>query len=163
MQQAEQYVKQIEQQESEKQLRVEQELVKQKQVLVEVEQEVVKLTTEARRRQEVAVIEASFNWDDVGSWTSLERLRGKNDDGNTLVGKCATIETSNSILRSEGDHLVATDVVSRSGLVHRLSVPGPAAVRLPRLARPVPRTRPSSAAPGPDPSPGSPAPPHRAC
>ena len=57
-QQAQQYVKEIEQQLSEQQLKVEQELVKQKQVLVGVDQEVVKLTTEAKQLQEVAVIEA---------------------------------------------------------------------------------------------------------
>jgi regulator of protease activity HflC (stomatin/prohibitin superfamily) len=59
LQQANQYVKEIEQQASEQQLKIEQELVKQKQVLVAVEQEVVKLTTEAQRQQEVAVIEAN--------------------------------------------------------------------------------------------------------
>ncbi|QDT02690.1 SPFH domain / Band 7 family protein [Rubripirellula lacrimiformis] len=58
VQESEQYIKQIEQQLSEQQLKVEQELVKQKQVLIAVEQEVVKLTVEAQRRQEVAVIEA---------------------------------------------------------------------------------------------------------
>lgn len=58
VQQAEQYAKQIEQQLSEQQLKIEQELVKQKQVLVGVEREVVKLTFEAQRKQEVAVIEA---------------------------------------------------------------------------------------------------------
>lgn len=57
-QEAAQYVKQIEQQLSEQQLKVEQELVMRKQVLVEVDREVVKLTTEAQRAQEVAVIEA---------------------------------------------------------------------------------------------------------
>lgn len=57
-QQAEQYVKEIEQQLSEQQLKIEQELVKQKQVLVEVDREVVKLTVEAQRQQEVAIIEA---------------------------------------------------------------------------------------------------------
>ena len=59
VQKAEQYVKQIEQQASEQQLRVEQELVQRKQILVEVEREVVKLTTEAMRKQEVAVIESN--------------------------------------------------------------------------------------------------------
>jgi regulator of protease activity HflC (stomatin/prohibitin superfamily) len=58
VQQAEQYVKQIEQQTSEQELKVEQELVKQKQVLIEAEQEVVKITIEAQRQQEVAVIGA---------------------------------------------------------------------------------------------------------
>ena len=57
-QQAQQYIKQIEQQTSEQQLKIEQELVKQKEALVEVEREVVKLTTQAQREQEVAVIEA---------------------------------------------------------------------------------------------------------
>lgn len=59
VQQAQQYAKQIEQQLSEQQLKIEQELVKQKQVLVGVEQEVVKLTVESQRKQEVAVIEAN--------------------------------------------------------------------------------------------------------
>ncbi|MEM9588907.1 MAG: SPFH domain-containing protein, partial [Planctomycetota bacterium] len=59
VQKADQYVKQIEQQESEKQLRVEQELVKRKEALVEVDREVVTLTTQAKREQEVAIIEAN--------------------------------------------------------------------------------------------------------
>ncbi|MGB7325483.1 MAG: band 7 protein, partial [Rubripirellula sp.] len=57
-QQSEQYVKEIEQQLSEQNLIVEQELVKQKQALIAAEQEVVKLTVEAQRQQEVAVIGA---------------------------------------------------------------------------------------------------------
>lgn len=59
VQKAQQYAKQIQQQESEKQLKIEQELVKQKQVLVEVDRDVVRLTTEAQRKQEVAVIESN--------------------------------------------------------------------------------------------------------
>ncbi len=59
VQKADQYIKQIEQQSSEKELRIEQELVKRKEALVEVEREVVKLTTEAKRQQEVAVIGAN--------------------------------------------------------------------------------------------------------
>ena len=58
-QKGEQYVKQIEQQESEKNLSIEQEMVKQKQALIEVEREVVTLTTEAKRKQEVAIIGAN--------------------------------------------------------------------------------------------------------
>ena len=57
-QEAKQYAKQIDQQLSEQQLKIEQEMVVRKQVLVAVEQEVVKLTTAAQRAQEVAVIEA---------------------------------------------------------------------------------------------------------
>lgn len=70
------------------------------------------------RAEEVAVVEAPFNWDDVGSWTSLERLRGTDDDGNTTVGKSVVIDTKNSILRSEGDHLIATVGVEDLIIVH---------------------------------------------
>ncbi|WP_168564237.1 SPFH domain-containing protein [Crateriforma spongiae] len=59
VQQAAQYQKEIEQQASEQQLRMEQELVKRKEVLVEADREVVTLTTEAQRQQDVAVIEAN--------------------------------------------------------------------------------------------------------
>ncbi|MEM9645276.1 MAG: SPFH domain-containing protein [Planctomycetota bacterium] len=59
VQQAEQYQKQIQQQASEQQLRIEQELVNRKKVLVEADREVVTQTTEALRQQEVAVIEAN--------------------------------------------------------------------------------------------------------
>lgn len=54
-----QYGREIEQQVSEQELAVEQELVKQKQAIVEAEQAVVKVVTEAKREQEVAVIEAN--------------------------------------------------------------------------------------------------------
>ena len=57
--QYEQYQRQILQQESEKELAIEQELIKRKQAIVEGEREVVKLVTEAERRQEVALIEAN--------------------------------------------------------------------------------------------------------
>lgn len=70
------------------------------------------------RAEEVAVIEAPFGWDDVGSWTSLERLHKQNEDGNTFVGKTVTVDTSNSILRSEGDHLIATVGVKDLIVVH---------------------------------------------
>lgn len=70
------------------------------------------------RAEEVAVIEAPFNWDDVGSWTSLERLRGTDDAGNTTVGRCLHVETKNSIIRSEGDHLIAAVGVEDLIVVH---------------------------------------------
>lgn len=70
------------------------------------------------RAEEVAMIEAPFDWDDVGSWTSLERLRGTDEHGNTVVGNCLSVETSNSILRSEGNHLVATVGVEDLIVVH---------------------------------------------
>lgn len=57
-QQEEQYQQEILQQESEQNLAIEKELVKQKQALVQADQTVIKLTTEALQEQEVAVTEA---------------------------------------------------------------------------------------------------------
>lgn len=70
------------------------------------------------RAEEVVVIEAPFRWDDVGSWTSLERLHDQTDEGNTIMGKCVAIDSSNSVLRSEGEHLIATVGVKDLIVVH---------------------------------------------
>lgn len=56
----------------------------------------------------IVAIEAKFDWDDVGSWRSLVRLRGVDDDGNTVVGKHLGLETRNTLIRSSDDHLIVT-------------------------------------------------------
>src|SRR4029079_11814013 len=57
---------------------------------------------------DVAVIEATFAWDDVGSWQSLARLRGADEQGNTIVGKHLGVNTTGTIVRGADGHLVAT-------------------------------------------------------
>lgn len=56
----------------------------------------------------VAVIEAPFEWDDLGGWQSLPRRLGEDTDGNTIVGKHLGLKTKGSIVRSSDDHLVVT-------------------------------------------------------
>jgi mannose-1-phosphate guanylyltransferase len=58
--------------------------------------------------QDVAVIEAPFRWDDVGSWQSIARLRGADGDGNTIVAKHLGLDTHGSIVRGPSDHLIVT-------------------------------------------------------
>jgi mannose-1-phosphate guanylyltransferase len=70
------------------------------------------------RHSKVAVIEAPFAWDDVGSWQSLARTLGTDADGNTIVGKHLGIRTSGSIVRTTSDHLVATLGLSDIIVVH---------------------------------------------
>jgi len=60
------------------------------------------------KHPDVAVIEAPFQWDDVGSWQSLPRSLGTDASGNTIVGKHLGIRTSGSIIRTSSDHLVVT-------------------------------------------------------
>lgn len=56
----------------------------------------------------VAVVEAPFNWDDVGSWQSLGRLHPSDEDQNTVVGDHVGIDTTGSIVFSDPDHTVVT-------------------------------------------------------
>jgi mannose-1-phosphate guanylyltransferase len=70
------------------------------------------------RYEQVAVIEAPFAWDDVGSWRSLQRLRGDDDAGNTTVGKHLAIRTTNTIVRTDDQHLVVTLGVNDLIVIH---------------------------------------------
>lgn len=66
----------------------------------------------------VAVIEAPFEWDDLGGWQSLSRLRGNDAHGNTIIGRHLGLETQGTIVRTDDDHLVVTLGVSDMIVVH---------------------------------------------
>lgn len=66
----------------------------------------------------VVVLEAPFEWDDVGSWEALPRLLGQDADGNTFDGTCAAVSTRGCIVRTAGEHLVATVGVEDLIIVH---------------------------------------------
>jgi mannose-1-phosphate guanylyltransferase len=63
---------------------------------------------EGSRDAELFVVEAAFQWDDVGSWQSLPAVLGQDDRGNSVVGPHAGIETTGCVIRTTPDHLVAT-------------------------------------------------------
>ncbi len=44
------------------------------------------------RYSDVAVIEATFRWDDVGSWQSIGRLTQPDEQGNCVRGKYLPIQ-----------------------------------------------------------------------
>lgn len=58
--------------------------------------------------RDVAVIVAPYDWDDLGSWLSLARLLGTDQDDNTIVGKHLGMNTKGTIVRSSDNHLVVT-------------------------------------------------------
>lgn len=70
------------------------------------------------KHPDIAVIEAPFQWDDVGSWQALSRSLGTDADGNTLVGKTIAIRTKDCIVRSAGEHLIATIGMQDCIVVH---------------------------------------------
>ena len=59
---------------------------------------------------EVVVIEAPFDWDDVGSWRALERLRQADAEGNVVdAQRHLAIDTTGTVVRcGDPDHVVVT-------------------------------------------------------
>jgi len=66
----------------------------------------------------VCVLEAPFDWDDVGSWQALPRLLTPDRDGNTHVGRVCGIDSTGCIVRTTDEHLVATIGVKDLVIVH---------------------------------------------
>lgn len=58
------------------------------------------------RYPHVAVIEADFYWDDVGNWHALSRVHGTDERGNCAVGKNLLLDSENTIVWNQGEHLV---------------------------------------------------------
>ncbi|HEX5445065.1 MAG TPA: mannose-1-phosphate guanylyltransferase [Pirellulales bacterium] len=68
--------------------------------------------------RDVVVIEAPFDWDDVGSWQALARLHGADEHGNTVLGKHVGVDTSGTIVRGPQDHLIVTLGLRDCVIVH---------------------------------------------
>jgi mannose-1-phosphate guanylyltransferase len=68
--------------------------------------------------RDVVVVEATFNWDDVGSWQSLARLRGVDAQGNTISGRHLGIDTTGTIVRGDDGHLIVTLGLADCIVVH---------------------------------------------
>jgi mannose-1-phosphate guanylyltransferase len=67
---------------------------------------------------DVAVIEAPFEWDDLGGWQSLARMVGSDENGNTIVGTHLGLSTEGTIVRADDGHLVVTLGVKDCIIVH---------------------------------------------
>ncbi|MAG93514.1 MAG: mannose-1-phosphate guanyltransferase [Planctomycetaceae bacterium] len=71
------------------------------------------------RAQDVCVVEAPFDWDDVGSWQALTRLLGVGPDGNTVDGDFCGIDSSGCIVRStDKEHLITAIGMRDCIIVH---------------------------------------------
>ncbi|WP_340101932.1 mannose-1-phosphate guanylyltransferase [Salinibaculum salinum] len=65
------------------------------------------------RTDDVFVVPASFEWDDLGSWDAVGRVLDSDSDGNTILGEGLTIDASDCVLASDGH----VSVVGVDGLV----------------------------------------------
>jgi mannose-1-phosphate guanylyltransferase len=62
------------------------------------------------KSRNIVMVRAAFPWDDLGSWTSLERIRGRDGKGNVSQGDAIALDTTNCV------------IFSRQGLVATLGV-----------------------------------------
>ncbi|MFO1019988.1 MAG: mannose-1-phosphate guanylyltransferase [Planctomycetales bacterium] len=67
---------------------------------------------------QVVVLEAPFEWDDVGSWLAMARLLGADDEGNTVVGDYVGLDSRNCIIRTTPEHLIATVGMENCLIIH---------------------------------------------
>jgi mannose-1-phosphate guanylyltransferase len=61
------------------------------------------------RADDVSVVPATFDWDDLGSWDAVGRVSDGDADGNTVLGDGLAIDASDCVLASDG-HVAAVGV-----------------------------------------------------
>jgi len=49
----------------------------------------------------ICVLPGSFGWNDVGSWTSLEKINSVNENGNIISGNTIAIDVNNCIIQAD--------------------------------------------------------------
>ncbi len=54
------------------------------------------------KASDVAMVRASFGWDDVGAWSALERILKRDEHGNINVGNVVSVDSRDCIVVSEG-------------------------------------------------------------
>jgi mannose-1-phosphate guanylyltransferase len=66
----------------------------------------------------VVLLSASFDWDDVGAWPAVAKHCKKDEHGNVIRGHALVDQGSNNIVFSEGRHLLAVVGVADMIVVH---------------------------------------------
>ncbi|MFQ5889270.1 MAG: mannose-1-phosphate guanylyltransferase [Gemmatimonadota bacterium] len=58
------------------------------------------------RAEAVGVVEATFRWDDIGTWTGLARITPLDAAGNAVLGEAGLVESADNIVWSEEGRVV---------------------------------------------------------
>ena len=70
------------------------------------------------KAENIIVMESSFDWDDVGSWSALKNHIVMDENNNCVIGNVTQLDSSNCIVSSSDDHLIATIDVDNLIIVH---------------------------------------------
>jgi mannose-1-phosphate guanylyltransferase len=73
------------------------------------------------RSSNVVVMPGAFQWDDVGTWAALARVRARDERGNAASGPTVLVDADDNVVYAEGTHVVLYGVrdlvvVVRDGL-----------------------------------------------
>ena len=70
------------------------------------------------KADKVVVAKALFNWDDIGSWDSLQRVRKADADGNIIEGRTALIDAKDTIvINTSADDKIVVAGIGLEGMV----------------------------------------------
>jgi mannose-1-phosphate guanylyltransferase len=58
---------------------------------------------------DVALVPATFEWDDLGAWDAVARVVDADDDGNAVLGDALTVDAEDNVLATDG-HVSAVGV-----------------------------------------------------
>ena len=70
------------------------------------------------KETEIAVVEATFDWDDVGTWESMSRLNPTDSNGNTVIGPGCLVDSNRNIVYSDSNHVVTLVGIENCIVVH---------------------------------------------
>ena len=62
------------------------------------------------KAESIRVVVPEFSWDDIGSWSALDRLHAADAAGNRAIGQALTLEAGNNTLFSDGGLVAAFGV-----------------------------------------------------
>ena len=62
------------------------------------------------KSKDIYVVPSDINWDDIGSWSSMERYRAKDENGNIEVGNVNNLNAVNNIVISSNKKIVVSDL-----------------------------------------------------
>lgn len=68
--------------------------------------------------RKVVVLEADYEWDDVGSWEAIARHYPSDDCGNTTIGRVLLDDTKDCIVVSDKEHLIAAMGINGVVIIH---------------------------------------------
>ncbi|EKD72419.1 MAG: hypothetical protein ACD_45C00680G0004 [uncultured bacterium] len=68
------------------------------------------------KSQEVAVIAAHFDWQDIGSWEAYKKLHQADSNGNTILGDAILIDSQDNFIHSE-DRMIASIGINNLAIV----------------------------------------------